>query len=196
MEAIMLGAKTWPWTTVGPIVNSIGCRSWRPIWFAAGRSDRHHRRSRFGPRSLGRDDDSHRLARPGGNLTGINFFAFELAAKRLELLRELVPTAARVAVLVNPANVANTETTLRDVEPAARNMGLQIQVLTANNSRAMGRERPDALFIATTPFLNAAPAYTCQKSPTPWQLGAARLQLAQAPAIGAQGRSAADRRGG
>src|SRR5205823_3730729 len=100
-------------------------------------------------------------------------------------------------------NVANTETTLRDVEPAARNMGLQIQVLTANNSReidaafeAMGRERPDALFIATTPFLNAAPAYTCQKSRTPWQLGAARLQLAPAPAIGAQGRSAADRRGG
>ena len=63
------------------------------------------------------------LARPGGNLTGINFFIGELAAKRLELLRELVPAATRVAVLVNPANAANTETTLRDVEPAARAIG-------------------------------------------------------------------------
>jgi putative tryptophan/tyrosine transport system substrate-binding protein len=58
------------------------------------------------------------LARPGGNLTGINFVSSELVAKRLELLRELVPGAARVAVLVNPANTTNTETTLRDVEPA------------------------------------------------------------------------------
>jgi putative tryptophan/tyrosine transport system substrate-binding protein len=54
------------------------------------------------------------LARPEGNLTGINWFASELTAKRLELLRELVPGAARVAVLVNPANTANAETTLRE----------------------------------------------------------------------------------
>ena len=98
------------------------------------------------------------LARPGGNLTGINFFSSELAAKRLELLRELVPAAARVAVLVNPANAANTETTLRDVEPAARAIGLQIQVLNANTSREIDaafativRERPDALFVAGDP---------------------------------------------
>src|SRR5262245_54062947 len=57
------------------------------------------------------------LARPGGNLTGINFFASELAAKRLELLRELVPGAARVAVLVNPANSTTAESTLRGMEP-------------------------------------------------------------------------------
>src|SRR5262245_49798855 len=75
------------------------------------------------------------LARPGGNLTGINFFATELVAKRLELLRELVPTATRVAVLVNPANAEVTESTLRDVEAAAHSMGLQIQILEANTSQ-------------------------------------------------------------
>ena len=75
------------------------------------------------------------IARPGGNLTGINILSGELAAKRLELLRELVPGAARVAVLVNPANATSTESTLRDVEPAARTIGLQIQVLNASTSR-------------------------------------------------------------
>src|SRR5262245_1315510 len=64
------------------------------------------------------------LARPGGNLTGVNLVIGELTAKRLGLLRELVPGAARVAMLVNPANTANAETTLRDVEPAARAVGL------------------------------------------------------------------------
>jgi putative ABC transport system substrate-binding protein len=69
------------------------------------------------------------LARPGGNLTGINNLTGELTAKRLELLREMVPGAARIAVLVNPANARNAENTLRDTETAARAMGLQIQVL-------------------------------------------------------------------
>jgi putative ABC transport system substrate-binding protein len=59
------------------------------------------------------------LARPGGNLTGISFLGTELAAKRLELLHELVPAAVRIAVLVNPTNAASTETTLSDVETAA-----------------------------------------------------------------------------
>jgi ABC-type uncharacterized transport system substrate-binding protein len=102
------------------------------------------------------------LARPGGNLTGINFLSGELVAKRLELLRELVPGAARVAVLVNPANAANTETTLRDVEPAARAMGLQIQVLNASTSReidaafaTIARERPDALFVGIDSFFTS-----------------------------------------
>jgi putative tryptophan/tyrosine transport system substrate-binding protein len=101
------------------------------------------------------------LARPGGNLTGINFFSTELTAKRLELLRELVPGAARVTVLVNPANATNAETTLRDVETAARAIGLQIQVLNAGNSREIDaafatfvRERPDALFVGVDPFFN------------------------------------------
>ncbi len=100
------------------------------------------------------------LARPGGNATGINILTAELAAKRLELLRELVPAATRVAVLVNPANVTTTETTLRDVEPAARAMGLHIQVLRASTSREINaafatfvRDRPDALFVGLDPFL-------------------------------------------
>ena len=75
------------------------------------------------------------LARPGGNLTGINFFAVELAAKRLELLRDLVPGAARLAVLVDPANAAITEGTVVAVETAARAMGLEIKVLNASTSR-------------------------------------------------------------
>ena len=55
------------------------------------------------------------LASPGGNLTGINFLSGEVAAKRLELLRDLVPAATRVALLVNPTNATDTETTVRDV---------------------------------------------------------------------------------
>jgi putative ABC transport system substrate-binding protein len=102
------------------------------------------------------------LARPGGNLTGINIFTLELVAKRLELLRELVPGAVRVAVLVNPAGGSDAETTLRDVEPASRAMGLQIQVLNASTSREIDtafatfvRERPDAVFVSLDPFLNS-----------------------------------------
>jgi putative ABC transport system substrate-binding protein len=75
------------------------------------------------------------LARPSSNVTGINFFTSELAAKRLELLRELVPEAIRAAVFVNPANVANTETTVRDVGTAARALGMQIQFYHASTSR-------------------------------------------------------------
>jgi len=102
------------------------------------------------------------LARPGGNLTGINFFTGELAAKRLELLREVVPGAIRVAVIVNPANPPTTETTLRDVEPAARALGLQIQIFNARTNReidaafaALVRERPDTLFIGNDAFFNS-----------------------------------------
>src|SRR5262249_51194733 len=98
------------------------------------------------------------LARPGGNLTGVNFFNIELTAKRLALLRELVPGAARVALIGNPTNPVN-EATLRDVEPAARAMGLQIQVLNASTSgeidaafATFARERPDALFLAGDAF--------------------------------------------
>ena len=94
------------------------------------------------------------LARPGGNLTGINFIATELVAKRLELLRELVPAATRVAALVNPANPTSISS-VRDVQPAARAMGLHIQVLNASTSGEIDaafatfvRDRLDALFVA------------------------------------------------
>jgi putative tryptophan/tyrosine transport system substrate-binding protein len=99
------------------------------------------------------------LARPGGNLTGINFLSGELVAKRLELLHELVPAATRLAVLVNPVTATNTETTLRSVQSAARAIGLQVQVLNASTSREIdaafatfARERPDILFVAGDPL--------------------------------------------
>ena len=99
------------------------------------------------------------LARPGGNVTGISFLNTELVPKRLELLRELVPAATRVALLINPAFAVNAETTLRGVEAAARARGLQIQVLNASSSHEINaafatfvRERPDALFVSGDPF--------------------------------------------
>ena len=99
------------------------------------------------------------VARPGGNLTGINFLSAELAAKRLELLRELVPGAKRMALLVNTADATNTETMLREVGPAARAIGWQMRVLNADTSDAIDaafasfeRERPDALFVGSSAF--------------------------------------------
>jgi ABC-type uncharacterized transport system substrate-binding protein len=102
------------------------------------------------------------LARPGGNLTGVNFFGGELTAKRLDLLHELLPRAVRVAALVNPADAANTASILRDVEAAARAIGLQVHVHNASTSREINaafenveRDRPDALFVGANTFLNA-----------------------------------------
>jgi putative ABC transport system substrate-binding protein len=102
------------------------------------------------------------LARPGGNVTGINFFTGELAAKRLELLRELVPGTTRVGVLVNPANATTTEIALRDVESAAGAMGLQTQVLNASTARELdmafatfARQRPGALFVGSERFFTS-----------------------------------------
>jgi putative ABC transport system substrate-binding protein len=98
-------------------------------------------------------------ARPGGNATGVNFFMSEINAKRLGLLHELVPKAARIAVLVNPANAPTAEATLRDIPPAARALGLQIAVLNASTSReieaafaSLEREPADALFVAPDSF--------------------------------------------
>src|SRR4051794_2748413 len=99
------------------------------------------------------------VARPGGNLTGVNIFIGEVVAKRLELMRELLPAAARVAVLSNPADDASAGTQLRDVEAAARAMGLQIRVLNASTSREIDavfanfkHERPTRFLSAANPF--------------------------------------------
>lgn len=101
------------------------------------------------------------LARPTGNLTGINILNSELVTKRLVLLRELVPQAKRIAVLVSPTDAANTAATLRDVEASARAVGLEIHVFNADTSgeidsafEAMGRAPTDALFVGATPFFN------------------------------------------
>jgi putative ABC transport system substrate-binding protein len=102
------------------------------------------------------------LARPGGKATGINFFGGELSAKRLGLLHELLPGAARVAVLVNPANAVATESTVRDVEAGARTLGLQIQFLNASSSGEIDaafamlvRERHDAVFVGSDPYFSS-----------------------------------------
>jgi len=99
------------------------------------------------------------LARPGGNVTGINFFDTEVAAKELRLLLDLVPKAVRIAVLVNPANAATAKPTVREVQEAAPTMGLQIQILNASTIgeidaafATIARERPDALFITGDGF--------------------------------------------
>ena len=101
------------------------------------------------------------LARPGGNLTGVNFLLTELAAKRLELLREIVPAAKRLAVLVNPAQATNTESTLQEVQAGAQAIGLQIRVHQVGSSRDIDAafagfesERPDALFVSSGTLFN------------------------------------------
>jgi putative ABC transport system substrate-binding protein len=110
------------------------------------------------------------LSRPGGNLTGVNVFNSEVTTKRMELLRELVPRLARIALLVNPAD-ANTETQLKAVNAASRAMGLQVQVFNADTSseidaafETMGRERPDAVLVGTTGFLNGRRVQLAQQA--------------------------------
>jgi putative ABC transport system substrate-binding protein len=99
------------------------------------------------------------LARPGGNLSGINFFVVELAAKRLQLLHELVPGATRIVVLLD-ANGANAEATVRELEVAARATALQMRIVNVGTGHEIDsafagfvRERPDALLVGSGPFL-------------------------------------------
>jgi putative ABC transport system substrate-binding protein len=105
------------------------------------------------------------LARPAGNVTGVNFLSVELMAKRLGILHELLPKAVRIAVLVNPANGTQTEFTIAEISEAARSIGLQPWVLRASTSAEidkafaeLARDRADALFIAPDAFFASRPA--------------------------------------
>jgi putative tryptophan/tyrosine transport system substrate-binding protein len=104
------------------------------------------------------------LARPGGNVTGITNLAGELGGKRLELLKEVVPKVARVAVLYNPTSPPSVREVKEDLPVAARALGLTIQpweVRAADDFdrvfAAMGKQRPDGLYLPTGPqmFTNA-----------------------------------------
>jgi putative tryptophan/tyrosine transport system substrate-binding protein len=113
--------------------------------------------------SVGDDPVKHglvaSLSRPGGNATGINFFSSEVTAKRLGLLRELLPKAARIGVLVNPTNAEITEKTVKDVNVAADAVGLQIQLLNASNGNeidaaftSLASSRVDGLLVGADAF--------------------------------------------
>jgi putative tryptophan/tyrosine transport system substrate-binding protein len=112
------------------------------------------------------------LARPGGNLTGVNYFGAEVVSKRLELLRELVPRIGRLAVLVNPSNAAISETTVREVEAAARGMGCKFKSsMPAPAGRSMTplqilcASAPTPSSSVATPFSPPAAEYNWP----PWQ---------------------------
>ena len=99
------------------------------------------------------------LARPGGNATGVNFFAIETDAKRLGLMHDLLPKATRIAVLINPANVRYSEATSKSLEESARTLGVNLVFFKASTAdeidaafTAIVRERADALFVATEAF--------------------------------------------
>jgi putative ABC transport system substrate-binding protein len=100
------------------------------------------------------------LARPGGNLTGLTLFAVELNPKRLELMRELVPQAGKISLLVNPSN-GTTERVMRDVQEAARQNGVQVHILKASSESAIDeafvslvQSHAGALLVATDPFFS------------------------------------------
>ena len=120
------------------------------------------------------------LARPGGNLTGVTILAVELGSKRLELLHELVPTATTIALLVNPTDPALSEPITRDLQAAARTLGLELHVLQASTERDFDAAfatfiqlragglviAPDALFSTRSARLAAlALRHACPRSP-------------------------------
>jgi putative tryptophan/tyrosine transport system substrate-binding protein len=99
------------------------------------------------------------LNRPGGNVTGFYFLLPELVAKRLGLLHELLPQAKRIAILINPINASDAETTLRQAAAAARELNLEIETINASTVdpieaalAALANRQPDALLIAPDPF--------------------------------------------
>jgi putative tryptophan/tyrosine transport system substrate-binding protein len=102
------------------------------------------------------------ISRPGGNATGINFLTGEVVAKRLALLHELLPGAARVAAFINPADASRAEVLREEIEVAARTVGMRLQILNPSTNReidaafaALVRERADALFVGPDAFYNS-----------------------------------------
>jgi putative tryptophan/tyrosine transport system substrate-binding protein len=102
------------------------------------------------------------INRPGGNLTGVAFLATEYAAKRLELLRELVPAATLIAVFVNPANLINAEVHKAKLQEAARVLGVRLLILNASIQSdieaafvTLVQERAGALLIGTDSFFTS-----------------------------------------
>ena len=94
------------------------------------------------------------LARPGGNVTGINFFVHEIVSKRLGLLREIVPNATRIAVLVNPGSAKRPKPPFKEARRWPPALGVQIFPFNARTAGeidaafiAMARERADALLV-------------------------------------------------
>src|SRR5262249_37823533 len=105
------------------------------------------------------------LNRPGGNLTGVASIGVQIEVKRLELLHELIPTAARMAYLFNPTN-AQADTQLPDVQDAARTLGKRLLVLYATNRRelesgfaAIAAERAEALLVGADTFFGSQPTF-------------------------------------
>jgi putative ABC transport system substrate-binding protein len=119
------------------------------------------------------------LARPGGNLTGVTNLNIELGPKRLELLRELVPTATVIALLVNPTSRFITETVLIDMKPAARTLGLQLQILEASTEQDFDTVFATLVQLRASALVIAPDAFFISQSA---QLGALTLRHA-VPAI-------------
>ena len=140
------------------------------------------------------------LARPRGNMTGVNLYNAELTAKRLELLRELAPAATRIAVLVDPSSPANTQSTITEAQKAARSMGCEIKVIKATTPSEISEafatiagERLNALFVDfdtlfTTQYRQLVDLAASQAVPA---IYAAR-QFAQAGGLMSYGSSLAD----
>jgi putative ABC transport system substrate-binding protein len=101
------------------------------------------------------------LNRPGGNITGVTNLNVQLAAKRLELMHELVPTAVNVSFLVNPDNVKTAQAFARDAQAAAETLGVKLNILNASNERelntvieTLAKHQTRGLIIAIDPFFN------------------------------------------
>jgi putative tryptophan/tyrosine transport system substrate-binding protein len=109
------------------------------------------------------------LARPGGNITGLTGIAYDIAGKRLELLKETIPKASRVAILVargsrnpGPGPLTAAQAHIRDTEAAARALGVQLQLLEVREPegldkafRAARRDRAEGLTVVATGFMNS-----------------------------------------